>query len=160
MSIVRPLAQGDKGDWLRLWAGYQTFYQVQIPAHTTELTWHRLLDHATPMEGLLAIEGERAVGLTHTVRHASTWSGPDYCYLHDLYVEPERRGRGIGRQLIEQVYRDAEAKGCARVYWLTHETNATAQALYDKMAERSGFIHYWKLLPHHSMASAQYEAGG
>ncbi|MEO1137500.1 MAG: GNAT family N-acetyltransferase, partial [Pseudomonadota bacterium] len=53
-----------------------------------------------------------------------------------------RRGAGAGRALIEAVYREAEERGCAQVYWLTHETNEQARILYDKLASRTGFVHY------------------
>jgi hypothetical protein len=43
------------------------------------------------------------------------------------------------------VYSRAREQGASRVYWLTQEGNATARALYDKLAERSGFIQYRKL---------------
>ena len=55
---------------------------------------------------------------------------------------PAARGRGVGRALIEAVYDRARAAGCSRVYWQTHESNATAMALYDTLAERSGFVVY------------------
>ncbi len=48
----------------------------------------------------------------------------------------------MGRALIEYVYAQAEAMGCGRVYWLTHQTNAQAMRLYDTLAERSGFVQY------------------
>jgi GNAT superfamily N-acetyltransferase len=65
--------------------------------------------------------------------------------LQDLFVAEVARGQGLGRALIEAVYREARAAGASRVYWLTHETNATARALYDKLADRPGFIQYRKL---------------
>ncbi len=52
------------------------------------------------------------------------------------------RGQGVGRALIEAVYAEAKVDGCAMVWWLTHETNTTAQALYERVAKRSGFIQY------------------
>ena len=78
--------------------------------------------------------------------HRSTWTPGDYCYLQDLFTAEEERGAGIGRALIEAVYERAAAAGASRVYWLTHETNQTARALYDKVASRSGFIQYRHLL--------------
>jgi hypothetical protein len=44
------------------------------------------------------------------------------------------------------VYERAAAAGSQRVYWLTHESNATAMLLYDKVAEKSGFVVYRKAL--------------
>jgi GNAT superfamily N-acetyltransferase len=76
------------------------------------------------------------------VLHPGTWSLASQCYLEDLYVAPPARGRGIGAALIAAVYREADVLGADRVYWLTHETNHAARALYDRVAQRSGFIHY------------------
>jgi len=44
------------------------------------------------------------------------------------------------------VYEHAAEVGSSGVYWQTHETNDVARRLYDKVAERSGFIVYRKLL--------------
>ena len=52
----------------------------------------------------------------------------------------------VGRALIEEVYRRAQLAGSGRVYWHTHEINTTAMRLYDKMAEKSGFVVYRKML--------------
>jgi GNAT superfamily N-acetyltransferase len=69
----------------------------------------------------------------------------DDCYLQDLFVADDARGSGVGRVLIEHVYADARRRGASRVYWLTHEFNHNARQLYDRVADRSGFIHYRKL---------------
>jgi ribosomal protein S18 acetylase RimI-like enzyme len=47
--------------------------------------------------------------------------------------------------LIAAVEERARRAGASRVYWLTQESNVAARALYDKLAERSGFIQYRKL---------------
>ena len=49
---------------------------------------------------------------------------------------------GVGRALVDAVRGFAKERVCARVYWLTHETNTPAMMLYDKIAERTGFIQY------------------
>jgi GNAT superfamily N-acetyltransferase len=145
--ITRPLASDDYDGWLPLWQGYLTFYKASISDNVTRNTWARLLDADEPMHGLLAInEADEAVGLVHYLTHRSTWTKGDYCYLQDLFVSEHGRGRGTGRRLIEKVYQEAEALRCSRVYWLTHETNQNAILLYDKVADRSGFIQYRKLL--------------
>jgi GNAT superfamily N-acetyltransferase len=68
------------------------------------------------------------------------------CYLQDLFTAAQARGGGVGRALIEAVYDAAGAAGSARVYWLTHETNAVAMGLYDQVAVKSGFLVYRKAL--------------
>lgn len=139
---IRLAAADDFPRWLPLWQGYQRFYRADIPLEFTQRTWARLLDPAEPMECAVAETGGDLVGMVHYVYHRSTWTAGDYCYLQDLFVQPDRRGAGCGRHLIQHVYDAARAHGASRVYWLTHETNTDAMKLYDKVAERSGFIQY------------------
>ncbi len=147
MIVIRSLDAGDYDDWIRLWRGYQSFYRVSLSDDVVRSTWSRLLDPSEPMAGALAVADDRRVGLVHTIRHRSCWTVGDYCYLQDLFVDEVARGLGAGRALIQHVYDEAAAAGCSRVYWLTHETNATAMQLYDRIAERSGFLQYRKDMP-------------
>jgi GNAT superfamily N-acetyltransferase len=141
-ATIRPLIASDHAAWLSLWRDYQIFYEADIADAVTAATWARLLDPAEPLDGAIAWIDRQAVGLTHMVRHRSTWSIADKCYLNDLFVAPAVRGQGVGRSLIDHVHAAAAAAGCASVYWLTHETNATAMRLYDRMGRRSGFVQY------------------
>ncbi len=143
--VIRPLEQNHRSAWYPLWRGYQEFYKVDLSEDVSSTTWQRLLDPAEPMGGALAWQGTTAVGLVHHIRHRSCWTVGDYCYLQDLFVTATIRGVGIGRKLIEYVYEAAKRDGCSRVYWLTHETNTDAMKLYDRVADRSGFIQYRKL---------------
>lgn len=142
---VRLLREADHGSWLSLWRDYLAFYTVELPPEVVAVTWSRLLDPAEPMDGALAWTGSRAVGLVHHIRHRSCWTVGDYVYLQDLFVAESARGLGVGRKLIEHVFAAAQAQGCSRVHWLTQETNIEAMKLYDRIAERSGFIQYRKL---------------
>ncbi len=144
---IRPVVAADFDVWLPLWKGYQDFYRVDIADAVTRNTWARFLDPAEPVNAALAYDSGRAVGMVHWIFHRSTWTAGDYCYLQDLYVDPETRGTGAGRKLIEHVYAPAAAANCARVYRLTDKTNGTAMQLYDRIADRSGFIQYRKVLP-------------
>lgn len=143
---VRPLEPGDHAVWDPLWRGYLTFYQTAIADDVRAITWARLLDPAEPMKGGLALRDGVAVGLVHHIRHRSCWTVGDYIYLQDLFVAESVRGGGAGRALIEHVYEIARSTGCNRVHWLTHETNQDAMKLYDRIADRSGFVQYRKLL--------------
>jgi GNAT superfamily N-acetyltransferase len=144
---IRELRDGDRAAWEPLWRGYQEFYHVDIPADVSNVTWSRLVDPDETMSGALMWAPDGALGLVHFIRHRSCWTVGDYCYLQDLFVSPQARGAGVGRKLIEHVYAEAARHGCSRVYWLTHETNKDAMLLYDRIAERSGFIQYRHLLP-------------
>ena len=143
MSVVRPLFAADRNEWERLWRGYLAFYDVALPEETTQETWRRLLDPGEPVHGLCAIDpAGRAIGIVHYIFHRATWSVADRCYLADLFVVDEARGRGVGRALIEAVYAAADAARADLVYWLTAETNATARRLYDRVGRLTPFIEY------------------
>ena len=140
--VIRPLRATDEIRWRSLWKGYLDFYGSELPEVVTATTWRRLLDPAEPLFGLGAERGGVLGGFAHGVLHRGTWSLTQHCYLEDLYVTPEVRGTGAGRALIEAVYREADDRGADRVYWLTHESNTYARALYDRIGRRSGFIQY------------------
>ena len=139
---IRALEPADRAAWDPLWQGYLTFYETVLPATTTDLTWSRFHDPTEPMFALGAFVDGRLVGIVHYLFHRVTWSATDRCYLEDLFVAETARGHGVARALIAAVVDRARAAGSARVYWHTHETNRTAQALYDKVATLSGFIQY------------------
>lgn len=143
--LVRDLTPDDRDAWHPLWRGYQTFYEADIPESTTEVTWARFHDPDEPMRAFGAFLGDRLVGIVHVIQHRSAWTVGDYLYLQDLFVDPDVRGTGAGRALIERVYALADEVGASRVHWLTQETNATAMQLYDRIADRSGFVQYRKL---------------
>ena len=142
---IRPLTCTDRAQWEPLWQGYLAFYKTSVPADVTDLTFARFFDEAEPMHALVAERDGEIVGIVHYIFHRSTWTSGPYCYLQDLFTAEHARGGGIGRRLIEAVYERAKAQGASRVYWLTQESNATARALYDRLAEKSGFIQYRKL---------------
>jgi GNAT superfamily N-acetyltransferase len=143
---IRPLAQADYDAWLPLWDGYNTFYGRSGPTaldpSITEVTWARFFDDAEPVHALVAERDGALIGLVHYLFHRTTTMIMPTCYLNDLFTSVEARGVGVGKALIEAVYARARAAGSTRVYWSTHETNATAQRLYDHVAEKSGFIIY------------------
>ncbi|AMJ58953.1 GNAT family N-acetyltransferase [Bosea sp. PAMC 26642] len=143
---IHPLAPSDRSSWEPLWHGYLTFYEATLPAGTDDVTFARLTGGSEPMGGFVAEQNGKLVGMVHWVIHRTTWREADICYLQDLFTAPEARGTGAGRRLIEAVRQMAQEKGCFRVYWQTHESNLQAQALYDKVADKSGFIVYRQAL--------------
>ena len=139
---IRPLAAADRAAWEPLWQGYLTFYKASLAPETTDTTFARLTGGAEPMGGFIALRDGEAVGIVNYVLHRTTWSPKQICYLQDLFTSEAARGGGVGRKLIEAVRQMAEKKGCFRVYWQTHESNLQARELYDKVADKSGFIVY------------------
>ena len=143
MPEVRELRAEDRERWNELWRGYLDFYKQDLPRDITEHTWRRLIDPAQGLYGFVAVdERDRPIGLVHFHFHASTWSLTNYCYLEDLFVDPECRAKGVGRALIAAVYRAADERGVNRVYWHTENTNARAQLLYHQVAELTPFVQF------------------
>lgn len=143
--VIRPVDAGERAAWEPLWNGYLTFYETALSKAITDVTWARLHDASEPMFLLGAYAQGKLIGIVHYLFHRSCWTIGNYCYLQDLFVAKEARGLGAGRALIEAVEKKAREAGASRVYWLTKEDNHNARALYDKLADRSGFIQYRKL---------------
>ena len=143
---VRPVEPTDFDAWKPLWDGYNAFYgregATALRPEITQSTWRRFFDPAEPVYALVAEEQGRLVGLTHYLFHRSTTRIELVCYLQDLFTDRSRRGRGIGRALIQGVYDRARANGLTRVYWQTQASNTAGRLLYDKVARHSGFIVY------------------
>lgn len=149
-ATIRPIEEANFAAWKPLWDGYNAFYgrkgPAALPADITRMTWSRFFDAYEPVYALVAERDGKLLGLAHYLFHRSTIQIQPTCYLQDLFTDETARGMGIGNALIETVYRRAIEAGCSRVYWHTHETNATAMMLYDRVAERSGFVVYRKAL--------------
>lgn len=142
-TVIRPLRPTDEAGWRELWTGYLTFYETALPDEVTAATFSRLLsDDPDEMRARVAEVDGRLVGLVQYVRHRHCWRDEKVTYLQDLFARPETRGAGLGRALIEAVYREADAGGTPAVYWLTARGNATARRLYDRIAVLSPFIEY------------------
>ena len=141
--VIRPLERSDEAAWRRLWRAYLDFYETEVDDAVYASSFERLLgDDARDFNGLVAeVDGELR-GLTHYLFHRHGWKIADVCYLQDLYVDPELRGTGLGRKLIEAVYAAADAHGAATVYWLTQEFNYAGRRLYDRIAQKTPFVHY------------------
>lgn len=141
-SRVRPLQADDRARWDELWAGYLRFYQQTLPQSTTDFTWRRLME-GRELWGFAGLDdGGRMVGFVHYHVHLSTWSPTGYCYLEDLFVDPQGRGRQVGRSLIEAVYKAADDRDISRVYWHTENTNARAQILYNQVGYLTEFLQF------------------
>jgi GNAT superfamily N-acetyltransferase len=143
---VRAVQAADFPQWLPLWQGYNAFYgrsgPTALAAAITASTFGRFLDPAEPVHALVAERAQQLIGLAHYLFHRSTIHHEPVCYLQDLFTASAARSGGIGSALIGAVGAAARAAGCTRLYWHTHESNATARRVYDRLAERSGFIVY------------------
>lgn len=148
--VIRKPDPADFETWRALWNRYNEFYgrfgDTALPEEITRTTWSRFFDPYEPMHAFVAEQAGQLVGLAHCLFHRSTIQLHPNCYLQDVFTLESVRGRGVARLLIEQVYAYADSHQIGRVYWQTHEANTSAMRLYDKVAEKSGFVVYRKLL--------------
>lgn len=147
MITLHTLTAADFDDWNLLWQSYLVFYKSALSDEVTATAFARMVDPTEPTGGFLARDAQGqavgpAIGMVNWIDHRTNWALGNSCYLQDLYVSEAGRGLGMGRALIEAVADAARTRGCARVYWQTHEANETAMLLYDKVATKSGFLVY------------------
>lgn len=96
LTVREPRAE-DRARWETLWDGCLRFYRAHLDPAVTELTWTRLVDPGEQPHGLAAERGRALVGFATYLFHRSSWSLGPACYLEDLYVAPDERGRGTAR---------------------------------------------------------------
>lgn len=143
---IRPIESADHDQWRELFRAYGVFYETQFPDEVLDGVWGWLMDPAHEVHALVADEEGGLAGFAHIRRLSDTFTAGPAWFLDDLYVAPEHRGSGIARALIERGYADATAAGGGTFRWITAADNETAQLLYDRIAERAGWVVYEKEL--------------
>jgi GNAT superfamily N-acetyltransferase len=147
MPTIRELRDKDRVGWSELWAGYLRFYRAEVAPQVTEQTFARMIERRDGCFGLAAeAEDGTLAGFTHCVLHPTTWSRGGTCYLEDLYVDPNHRGTGAARALIEAAGEQGRAAGAETLYWHTQAFNGPARSLYDTVAQLTSYVHYERQL--------------
>jgi GNAT superfamily N-acetyltransferase len=141
IAIV-PVAAAHQPGWRVLYEGYATFYRRPMNDTIAETVWSWLNDPAHELEGLVALAGDRPVGLAHYRRMPSPLRGADVGFLDDLFVEPGRRGARIGEQLLARLGAIARERGWGVVRWITADDNYRARTLYDRVAKKTSWNLY------------------
>lgn len=100
-----------------------------------------MLDSASPVVGRVAVADGEVVGFAICVLHEGTWVKTPICYLEDLFVDPQMRGRGIARTLMQTLQREGKEKGWSRLYWHTRTDNP-ARRLYDEFTPADDYVRY------------------
>ena len=128
--------------------GYCRFYERDLSGPITDFTWKRILDASSPVDAIVAEDAAQGViGICNYILHENTWSLTPVCYLEDLFVDPNCRAVGVGKQMIDWLVAEMKTQGWSRVYWNTKENNYRARGLYDKFTPHSGFLRYVVMNP-------------
>lgn len=140
---VAPVQGSDEPAWREMWAAYCAFYVQALPPDVTTRLWGRILNKESPIFTVIARdEHGNALGFANYVLHPHTWSDKTLCYLEDLYVRSEARGRNVGYSLIAHLIALGESNGWGRVYWHTEADNIAARRLYDRFKPADDFVRY------------------
>ena len=140
MTIVRDLAPGDRDAWRALFHAYGVFYETDLADEVLDHVWSALLGGA--LRGFVAEQDGRVVGFAHVRSHVATFSVGEDWYLEDLFVDPSARSGGVGTAILEHLVKVATWEGGGTLRWVTAESNATAQRVYDKLATRTTWVTY------------------
>ena len=139
---VRPAQARDEPRWRELFDAYTRFYEREPNDAIAKHAWKRIHDPSSPVHAAVAEAEGRVVGIANYLLHESTGSVQPVCYLQDLFVDPQVRGAGVGRRMIDWLVAEMKANRWSRLYWSTRETNYRARALYDQYTPHSGFLRY------------------
>ena len=142
MIEIRDAQAGDLADWMPLWQGYLTFYEVEIAPDITTATWARIIDPMNVLTSRVALVDGNMVGFANHHTHLTTWDTRPTCYFEDMFVSPAARGLGIGRALIDDLVARGKERDWVSIYWITAEKNRTAQKLYDSYVGKDEFVRY------------------
>jgi len=140
---IRPVADDDFFGWMPLFEAYCRFYESELDDTKALTVWTWLRDEHDPLQAILAVDDEgRPIGLAHYRVVPDSLLATRAIFLDDLFVEPEHRGGGAGRALIEYVHARSAEHGTGGVRWITAADNTDAQQLYDVIARRTSWITY------------------
>jgi GNAT superfamily N-acetyltransferase len=140
---IRMAGDDDFFGWLPLFAAYCEFYETELDDAKALIVWTWIRDEADPLQAALAVDEEgRPVGLSQFRVVPDSLKATRGIHLDDLFVDPEARGAGVGRAMIEFVHARSLEVGTGGVSWITAEDNADAQRVYDEIARRTTWVTY------------------
>ena len=139
---IRPAHVDDVPIILELIRDLATYERAPDEVVATEEQLNDVLFGERPVaEVLLAFEGELPVGFAVYFYNFSTWLGRSGLYLEDLFVKPEKRGKGYGRALLVALAKIARDRGCGRMEWAVLDWNEPAIKFYRALGATP--MHEW-----------------
>jgi GNAT superfamily N-acetyltransferase len=131
---IRNTTEADVPVILELIRDLATYEREPDAVVVTEAGLREVLFGPKPSaEVLLALENAEPVGFAVYFHNFSTWLGRPGFYLEDLFVRPEKRGKGYGRALLERLAQIAKERDCGRMEWAVLDWNDPAIQFYRKL---------------------------
>jgi GNAT superfamily N-acetyltransferase len=142
INQIRTIQIKDKIQWQELYKDYAKFYKTEINNQILETVWNWLHDKNHVVEGLVYEIDGNIVGLAHYRKMPRPLKGQDICFLDDLFVNPDHRGQRIGEKILNELKKISKSKGWNLIRWITHNDNAKAKSLYDRVAKKTSWDLY------------------
>ena len=134
---IRPACAADVPIILQLIRDLATYERAPNEVTATEEQLVDVLFGEKPAaEVLLAFENETPAGFAVFFHNFSTWLGRPGLYLEDLFVKPEKRGKGYGRALLVDLAKIAYERGCGRMEWAVLDWNDPAIKFYHSLGAK------------------------
>lgn len=144
MTEIRPAREADIPQILQFIRELARYEHLEREVVATEADLREALFGARPYaEVVLACLEGSPVGFALYFHNFSTFTGRAGVYLEDLYVEPQARGQGVGRQLLRHLARVAIERRCARLEWAVLAWNAPSIAFYRSLGAQP--LEDWRL---------------
>jgi ribosomal protein S18 acetylase RimI-like enzyme len=132
--VIRAIAPADVPSIIRLLREFAAFEGLSAFCEVTEdnLSAAMFGDDAV-VEGLIAFDGEAAIGYAIFYPNFASFRGQRGLYLEDIYVNDKYRGMGVGDAMIREIARTAAARGLERLDFLVLDRNTAAVKFYEKL---------------------------
>ena len=131
---IRPATDEDVPRLLALIQDLAVYEKLTHEVVATEETLRASLFGDSPAaEALLAFADDEPAGFAVYFHTFSTFLARRGMYLHDLYVSPKYRRRGLGTQLLRRVAAIAVERGCGRFEWVALDWNTEAHRFYEDL---------------------------
>ena len=117
-------------EFIRKLAAYEQMAEEVVADEATLETW---IFDKQKAEVLFAMEGDREIGFALYFHNFSTFLGRAGLYLEDLYVEPEFRGKGYGKAILQKLSAIAVEHGCGRLEWWCLDWNQPSIDFYRSL---------------------------
>lgn len=142
--MIEPVTKDSLAEVLPLIRAYQEFYKVADISDERNRVFFSQFSESNPAGcQFLYRELGRVIGFATVYFSFTSSLAAKVAVLNDLYTLPDQRGRGVGRQLIEQCRRFAANNGAIRLQWLTATNNEQAQKLYDSLNTNKSTWHFY-----------------
>lgn len=141
---VRPAEARDEPAFLEMWWDFVATAPGEPGNHTMgETNWKRIMNAASGLQCIVAVDGDGTLlGFTLFLAFPFTWSRGDACYLQDIFVRGEARGKGVAQAMIEHLRQLGMKAGWFKIFWMTQPDNYAAQRVYEKVAKRMDYLRY------------------